>query len=152
MDCLWCCRPNCDQTCPNCHLAYCSNVHYDNHLGPRGQCLPFRIRVSATKGRYAEAVRDISPTELILKDEPLVIGPSRQQQIVCVECLKPCDASVTCQHCRLPLCQPQCQHLAWHSIECEFLTKEGFKVEILFIYFFEPLECLKLNTEKSAVL
>ena len=131
-ECLWCCKPNCSQKCPNCQLVYCSKVHLESHLGPLGQCLPFRIRKSDTKGRYAEATRDIKPTELILLDTPLVIGPSRQQQIVCVECLKPCDGNVTCTDCQMPLCQKACQNLSWHSIECEFLKKQGFKVGILF--------------------
>ena len=134
--CLWCCQPA-SEKCPHCQqVAFCSKTHYQNHLGPAGQCLPFRIRHSPTKGRYAEAVRDIQPTELILLDEPLVIGPSRQQQIVCVECLKPCDSSVTCTECQMPLCQQQCQRLTWHSIECGFLKEQGFKVSFSFFGFF----------------
>ena len=64
----------------------------------------------------------------MLRDEALVVGPSRQQQIVCVECLRPCDGSVTCQECKLPLCGQTHPDSQWHrSIECPFLKEQGFK-------------------------
>ena len=109
-ECLWCCQTGCrDSVCPKCGLvSYCSEPHLQNHYGPEGQCLPFRIRYCREKGRYAEAIRTIKPTELIVSDRPLVVGPSRQQQVVCVECLQPVDGSITCEKCHLPLCQPDC--------------------------------------------
>ena len=109
-ECLWCCKPGFrDNVCPKCGLVvYCSESHLKNHYGPGGQCLPFRIRYCQDKGRYAEAIRPIKATELILTDQPLVIGPSRQQQVVCVECLEPVDGSITCQKCHFPLCQTDC--------------------------------------------
>ena len=77
-DCLWCCKPNCQNKCPKCGLvAYCSADHLQNHYGANDICYPWRIRQSDQKGRYTQAVRDIKPTELIIKDLPLVIGPSR---------------------------------------------------------------------------
>ena len=109
-ECLWCCQPGCkDSVCEKCgRVAYCCESHLRNHYGPEGQCLPFRIRYCQDKGRYAEAVRTIQPTELILSDRPLVVGPSRQQQVVCVECLQPVDGSISCDNCHFPLCQPDC--------------------------------------------
>lgn len=133
-DCLWCCKPHCPNLCPNCGLvAYCCQDHLANHLD-EGTCLPFRIRYSSSKGRYAEAIRDIELTQLILKDKPLVIGPSRQQQIVCVECLKP-DPKDVCKACQMPLCQSciskDITALKWHGkLECPFFQKRLRQDEI----------------------
>ena len=77
-DCLWCCKQNCQDKCPKCGLVwYCSEKHLKNHYDQAEKCLPWRIRHSSTKGRYTMAVRDIQPTELIMRDLPLVVGPSR---------------------------------------------------------------------------
>ena len=48
---------------------YFFDLFLQNHFGEDGSCLPFRIRFSPSKGRYAEAIRDIEPTELILRDK-----------------------------------------------------------------------------------
>ena len=131
-DCLWCCKP-CLELCPKCGLvAFCSQDHLANHYNKEdGTCLPFRIRYSPNKGRYAVAIKTIEPCQLILKDWPLVVGPSRQQLVVCVECLKPCDGLVTCGKCQLPLCQDKCISKGqWHSLECEFLLRNGFKASL----------------------
>ena len=46
-----------------------------------------RISQSRESGRHLVASRDLAATELILRDAPTVVGPSRQQEhLVCVEC------------------------------------------------------------------
>jgi hypothetical protein len=93
-------------------------------------CLPYKILFTKEKGRIVVATRDIKPLELIMSDEPFVIGPSRQQQIVCVECLLPVDGSIRCQDCNFPLCQPECalkSSTQWHkSLECPYLQSIDF--------------------------
>ncbi len=129
--CGWCCAPEPEVTCDKCGLlAFCNEGHLANHYDERtGVCLPFRIRISEDKGRYAEATRDIKPTELIVRDKPLVVGPSRQQQVVCVECLVPVDGSIRCPDCGFPLCKPDCADTTlWHkSLECPVLKNAGFR-------------------------
>lgn len=41
------------------------------------QCLPYKINYSQERGRFAIATRDIEPTELVMADWPMVVGPSR---------------------------------------------------------------------------
>lgn len=132
-DCLWCCKPHCPNLCPNCGLvAYCCAEHLANHYDQDKTCLPFRIRYSSSKGRYAEAIRDIEVTSLILKDVPLVIGPSRQQQMVCLECLKP-EPGEACKACGLPLCSNcfNSEKLKWHGkLECPFFQERRSRDDI----------------------
>ena len=59
----------------------------------------------AGRGRCVVAVRDIEPLELVLTDWPVVVGPSRQTQLTCVECLKLVDGSVRCKQCNFPICR-----------------------------------------------
>jgi len=40
-------------------------------------CLPYRICYTPDRGRFAVATRDIQPTELVIADWPMVVGPSR---------------------------------------------------------------------------
>lgn len=53
-------------------------------------CYPFNIERSETElGRYLVAKRDIGPLELIFREPPVIVGPSRQQAFVtCVECFR----------------------------------------------------------------
>ena len=93
-------------------------------------CLPYKISFTNEKGRIVVATRDIKPLELIMSDEPFVIGPSRQQQIVCVECLVPVDGNIRCKDCNFPLCHPECalkSTTQWHkSLECPYLKSIDF--------------------------
>ena len=48
-----------------------------------------RISRSPECGRHLVAARDLAASELILRDAPAVVGPSRQQEhVVCVECFR----------------------------------------------------------------
>ena len=48
-----------------------------------------RISRSPECGRHLVAARDLAASELILRDAPTVVGPSRQQEhLVCVECFR----------------------------------------------------------------
>lgn len=52
-------------------------------------CLPFKILNSKKFGRYFVATRDIRPLELILVDNPGVVGPATKTKPVCIVCLNP---------------------------------------------------------------
>ena len=51
--------------------------------------LPYKIENSEKFGRYFVATRDIKPLELILVDEPGVVGPATKTKPVCIVCLNP---------------------------------------------------------------
>ena len=63
-----------------------SNV---NHSDDSFMCLPYRIEKSEKLGRYFVATRDIKPLELILVDQPGVVGPATKTKPVCIVCLNP---------------------------------------------------------------
>ena len=63
-----------------------SNV---NHSDDSFICLPYRIEKSEKFGRYFVATRDIKPLELILVDQPGVVGPATKTRPVCIVCLNP---------------------------------------------------------------
>merc|ERR1711963_35027 len=71
-----------------------NHTSLDHLIKPGTICLPYKIVFTKEKGRVVVATRDVKPLELIISDEPFIIGPSRQQQLVCVECLLPVDGKV----------------------------------------------------------
>jgi len=78
------------------------------------------------------ATRDLKPLDLILSDTPVVVGPSRQRLLVCVECLKVVDGSTRCKDCNFPLCRDECpsENGKWHAkYECPFLSEKGFRAD-----------------------
>ena len=98
-------------------------------------CLPYKICSTKEKGRVVVATREIQPLELIMADTPFIIGPSRQQQIVCVECLTPVDGRIRCKDCNYPICRPECIVTTtettppkWHiSLECPYLKSINYR-------------------------
>merc|ERR1711963_621732 len=74
--CEWCGSVN---SCPE-HFT----VHRNNNVR-----LPFTIRYCETMGHYMVATRDIKQMELILREEPVMVGPYlRPDQPHCVQCFK----------------------------------------------------------------
>ena len=129
-ECWWCGKTS-SMTCNNCNSAkFCSQKHLDIHC-QRTTCSPFKIVTTPEKGRCVIATRDIQPMELIISDTPVVVGPSRQRLLVCVECLQVVDGSVRCADCGLPLCSQDCAKTSsrqWHlGYECSYLRSIGFR-------------------------
>ena len=59
-------------------------------------------------GRFFVATRDISPLELVLIDQPAVVGPATKTKPICLECLKgplSLSTSIRCEGCHFPMCQ-----------------------------------------------
>ena len=54
--------------------------------------------------RYMIATRDIEPLELILKEDPAVVGPYSKSGSGCLHCLKKVDGSYLCSGCQFPMC------------------------------------------------
>lgn len=67
------------------------------------------------------AARDIKPLELILWEEPAVVGPySKSGSAGCLQCLKKVDGNYTCSGCQFPMCNRECQNSPFHRDECQF--------------------------------
>ena len=66
------------------------------------------------------AARDIAPLELILWEEPAVVGPYSKSGSGCLKCLKKVDGKYTCSGCQFPMCNVVCEKGAFHQDECKF--------------------------------
>ena len=73
------------------------------------------------------AARDIEPLELILKEEPAVVGPYSKSGSGCLQCLKKVDGSYLCSGCKFPMCNSDCELSPLHRDECHFFQGK-FKV------------------------
>jgi hypothetical protein len=125
---LW---DNLSQTCSNGHY-YCSEDHLRGHQSADLECYPFEVRESEEFGRFFVATRDISPLELVLIDQPAVVGPATKTKPICLECLKgplSLSTSIKCDGCHFPLCQNCHVQLSnnsrkLHTVrECNILAK-----------------------------
>lgn len=76
-------------TCDRCSGVLCSKQHLRTHLGKTGQrCLPYRVCRDDRRGRHLIATREIEPLELVLHDDPAVVGPATRTPPVCLGCMK----------------------------------------------------------------
>merc|ERR1719481_264668 len=126
--CCWLCdRPG--VTCSEfyCDMRYCSDDHRELHH-PTGheEPWPFVVKYREGVGRLMVAARDIDQGELIFTEEPLVGGPNHTLQgDYCLECLKYMPEKRGCSACGWPVCSPECEKGAFHSIECSLLAAKA---------------------------
>uniref|UniRef100_A0A182W898 SET domain-containing protein n=1 Tax=Anopheles minimus TaxID=112268 RepID=A0A182W898_9DIPT len=101
------------------------------------------IRKTDQLGRFLVAKRDIKAGELILAEDPIVVGPYWDADISCLGCLRP--ASRTCKKClRAPLCRECSRH---DAVECDFYEHApNLGKNFLFDHFniITPIRCLLL--------
>ncbi|CAH1996051.1 unnamed protein product [Acanthoscelides obtectus] len=77
------------------------------------------------------ATRDIKPGEILLKEQPLISGPSQNTVPVCVGCYKNVDEkSRCCSKCGWPICSEICEKAPQHIPECRYSVMRGDKVSI----------------------
>lgn len=141
--------------CGNCRQAfYCKRECQRDHWKTthKDQCRPYQVLESPELGRYMVASRDLKAGDVILKDEPLVIGPKQITEPICLGCYKRVDGSYRCQKCHWPLCGPQCEKSSDHHPECVVGLEIGSPIEISNFdepnHFYEvvfPLRCLALK-------
>lgn len=92
---------------------------------------PYRVAVSDIMGRYLVANKDLKAGDLIIEEQPLVVGPCAESQPVCLGChldlLKCAKKQYKCPNCGWPLCSPKCRgikKLLGHSTyECTALRE-----------------------------
>lgn len=68
--------------------------------------------------RYMVASRDIGPCELVLSEEPAVVGPYAKTAPGCLQCFKKVDESYLCPGCNFPMCNSDCANGPLHKDEC----------------------------------
>lgn len=84
------CSETAKSRCSACLQAfYCCADHqrkdWKNH---KAKCSPMRVCHNEKIGRHYVATRNIKPGEIVLRELPLIIGPSQVTQPVCVGCLQ----------------------------------------------------------------
>ena len=90
------------------------------------------------------ATRDIEPLELILKEDPAVVGPYSKSGSGCLHCLKKVDGSYLCSGCQFPMCD-----LGMYVVSC--LTREcssGILGMYVHIFFFSDCESNILHQDE----
>ncbi|KAG5683117.1 hypothetical protein PVAND_012418 [Polypedilum vanderplanki] len=129
------CNNQAKSRCSGCVQAfYCSVEHqradWKNH---KPLCSPMRVCHNEKIGRHYVATRDIKPGEIVLREAPLIIGPSQVTVPVCVGCLKEVreKAHGECERCGWPVCSKSCQESINHTKnECKLTVEREDKVVI----------------------
>ncbi|XP_063848062.1 SET domain-containing protein SmydA-8-like isoform X2 [Scylla paramamosain] len=119
--------------CSNCRQAFyckreCQREHWKQ--GHKDQCQPFQVLHSPELGRYMVASRDLKAGDIILREDPIVVGPKQVTEPVCLGCYKRVDGSYRCERCGWPMCGPQCCSSADHQPECVVGQEIGSPIDI----------------------
>jgi len=101
----------------------------------------YRIGESPDVGRHVVLTSGLQQGSIIFQDTPIVSGPARHSDPVCVGCYSPIDLSckysggqegsnsyILCPRCKWPLCSEQCANSTRHKPECFFLFQSGCRV------------------------
>ncbi|XP_063709401.1 SET domain-containing protein SmydA-8-like isoform X2 [Culicoides brevitarsis] len=121
-------------------VFYCCVEHQKSDWSRhKNSCHPFKVESSPEFGRYLVASKDIKAGEIVLKESPLVCGPSQITPPVCVGCLQKIEEKrhTECERCGWLVCRRECQDLPGHKAECELTVARGEKVSV-FKYFEAP--------------
>ncbi|XP_058457251.1 SET domain-containing protein SmydA-8-like [Malaya genurostris] len=107
------------------------------------------ILKSPELGRFLVAKRDLSAGQLVLVEQPFVVGPFWDSDICCLNCFR--NSCTICRQCRrAPLCYDCIGHI---ESECDFYRKSNLDINFLFNHFnvVAAVRCLLLfgtNREK----
>ncbi|KAI4456979.1 set and mynd domain containing arthropod-specific member 4 isoform a [Holotrichia oblita] len=128
------CQKPAPQKCSGCHTVhYCSKEHqkvaWKSH---RKVCKPFMICEDEFLGRYLVATKPLKPGDVVIKEDPLIWGPSQITVPVCLGCGVALSNKTArpCQKCGWPMCSEICQNSPSHIPECSYTTNRGDKVSI----------------------
>jgi len=92
--------------------------------------LAYKIGSSPELGNHLVANRAIKAGEVILREAPLVHGPSQMTIPVCLACYIPVDGSYMCPRSGWPLCGPTCSKLVAKNPEVIVPAQCDAKFEI----------------------
>jgi len=118
--CFFCGLDDC-ALCELCGLVGVCNKHARIHR-PEQECMPFKVENQPGKGNFLVATRDIKPFQVVLQDEPAIIGPFDDCELQCLSCSAPMDEYNACSICSLPVCNPECEKGWRHRSECKYFA------------------------------
>ncbi|XP_041981847.1 SET domain-containing protein SmydA-8 [Aricia agestis] len=123
-----------EHKCSGCQgVHYCSREHQKQDWKQhKAICSPARVKEDPKLGRYLEATRNIKPGDIVMKEEPLITGPSQITPPVCLGCYRLLeeDNIVSCEKCGWPFCSEACTQNAVHQPECFYTQSKDEKVSI----------------------
>ncbi|GAB0095454.1 SET domain-containing protein [Sergentomyia squamirostris] len=118
-----------DKKCASCHgIFYCGVKHqkedWKNH---KKSCPPYIVECDENVGRFLVASRNLKFGDVILKEQPLIIGPSQVTAPVCLGCLQEIqqESAKKCSRCGWPMCSDDCEKSTNHSAECKLTEARG---------------------------
>lgn len=122
------CTKSATQCCSNCNqIYYCSREHqkYDwtNH---KTKCSPYKMEINDILGRHLIATRNIKAGEIIMRKNPLIIGPKTASFPLCLGCHKKINIDndfYRCTKCNWPMCNLICENSTIHKGECEVYSQ-----------------------------
>lgn len=81
-------------------------------------------------GRHLVATHDIEQGEILIKEDPLIWGPSQITLPVCLGCGANVNQnnSTSCTKCGWPVCDQECQNSPDHTPECHYTQQREEKV------------------------
>ncbi|XP_064097943.1 SET domain-containing protein SmydA-8-like [Macrobrachium nipponense] len=126
------CKNPAKQFCSSCRsVFYCSReCQKEDWKTHKGRCKPYVVQVHPVYGRHMVASRDIRAGEIIIKEQPVVIGPKQRSVPLCLGCHKAVDGSARCSKCQFPICAPSCEISKYHKAECKVLAGATAKIKI----------------------
>ncbi|KAF2364128.1 SET domain [Trinorchestia longiramus] len=114
--------------CGRCRASfYCCKEH--QRLDRRDHadiCRNYAVRSSPDQGQYLESTCLILPGNLIFTEEPILVGPVANSDLICLSCYKPITDNdfYRCPDCKWPLCDKVCANASHHCAECDILAKD----------------------------
>ncbi|KAG8322786.1 hypothetical protein J6590_015777 [Homalodisca vitripennis] len=143
------CQGEASKRCGGCHMvSYCGKEHQkQDWIRHKLLCKPFKVSEDKILGRHLVATRDIKAGEVVLRESPLLQGPSQVTGPVCLSCLQAISQhnSEPCDKCGWPLCRkPSCRQSKQHLPECRW-TVEKKKSPVKISHFVSPhpsYECI----------
>lgn len=131
------CHAVATQYCSSCHsVFYCCREHQKQHWKiHKAECPPYKLNVSEQLGCHVVATRDIQQGEIIIKEEPIVVGPKVVSLPLCLGCGRRIKIAegvevYKCSGCGWPLCGPHCETSPLHVPECNLMKERGFHAKI----------------------
>ena len=131
------CHATATQRCSGCRsVFYCNRDHQKQHWQfHKLQCTPYKLDISAELGYHVVANRDIQQGEIILKEDPIILGPKILSLPLCLGCGRRVKAAegtevYICSNCGWPLCGPHCEISPLHVPECNLMKERGFRANI----------------------
>lgn len=121
----------------HCSMRRCVNIVW---LTIYKRCC-FQVCDNDVLGRHLVATRNMKTGEIVIKESPLLWGPSQVTGPVCLSCLKNISESDSepCDRCGWPLClEPACKHAAQHRPECQWAVDKR-KAPVNFL---KPFVCI----------